>query len=122
MCGSVSLDQLVVFGQGPVKAVLFPHELSTDQRATWSEFRSNPLVREEPTLYVIEGRRFVSQLTSIRERSDITSEKREALVARYRSELQNLGRFALGRMGRQNALAAGALLLEGVTREVILSG
>ncbi|MEX2007872.1 MAG: YdcF family protein [Candidatus Levyibacteriota bacterium] len=100
---SPNFDTLIVFGQGPVKPILFTDELTAEQKNTQEDFKKDPLHKNEPDFRAIE----------LKEGQDREME---------RSNLQKLGRMALKRWGRQNALAAGAALYSGATSEVILSG
>ncbi|MBI2195444.1 MAG: YdcF family protein [Candidatus Levybacteria bacterium] len=100
---SPKLDKLIVFGQGPVKPLLFSDELTPQQQAVWEDFKKDPLHKNEPDFRAVE----------LKGGQDKEVE---------RPKLQKLGRMALKRWGRQNALAAGAALYSGLTSEVILSG
>lgn len=100
---SPKLDTLIVFGQGPVKPILFNDELSPEQKLIWEDFKKDPLRKDEPDFRTVDLKQ---------------GQEREA----ERAKLQSLGRVALKRWGRQNALAAGAALYSGLTSEVILSG
>jgi hypothetical protein len=97
-------DSIIVFGEGPNKRVLLPHEATPLQKATWESFTADPLHTPEPHFYIVEGTAF----------QEADENKRQ--------QMQHIGRFALRRMGRQNALAAGVALVNGLTHELILSG
>ncbi len=90
----------LVFGQGPVKLLKIASELLPSEKEIWDKFKANPKDVEEPDFYVIN--------------KDPGPEKRK--------EWQKMGKFALKRLGRLNALAAGYALLEGYTSELIFSG
>lgn len=96
-------DSVIVFGQGPVKPILFHDELTPEQKTTLEEFKKDPLHKTEPDFRAVD----------LKEGQDREVE---------RAHLQKLGRMALNRWGRQNALAAGATLYAGVSEEIILSG
>ena len=120
--GKGKFQSLIVFGQGPVKPVLIIDELTTDQLSKWQEFKRDPLHSSEPDFRIVEGGAYLSELKRVDERQDITETDKEQLKEKKREEWQNLGRFALNRWGRQNALASGLALYLGVTDNLILSG
>lgn len=93
-------DTIIVFGQGPVKEIKTFKELTPDEKSQWEKFVKDPRTDFDPDFYAID--------------KDLTDEERE--------RLQHLGRFALKRLGRLNALAAGYALVTGQTKELILSG
>lgn len=117
-----ALDITIVFGEGPVKPVLLLQELTSAQRETWASFKRKPLVHAEPDFYVIEGRAYLDVLDSIDARQDLQSFERARRLRQTRSSWQRIGRLALKRMGRQNALAAGDSLVQGLTARVLLTG
>ena len=120
--GKKKFDTLIVFGQGPVKPVLLSDELTSEQKTEWEEFKKDPLHGKEPNFRVLESSSFLEVLSDIDKRSDISPEEKKQLIELKRQEWQNLGRFALNRWGRENALAAGHALMEGITNKLILSG
>ena len=120
--GKKKFDTLIVFGQGPVKPVLLSDELTSEQKTEWEEFKKDPLHGKEPNFRVLESSSFLEVLSDIDKRSDISPEEKKQLIELKRQEWQNLGRFALNRWGRENALAAGHALMEGITDKLILSG
>ncbi len=61
-------------------------------------------------------------MDEIDKRTDITDEEKQKLKEEKRRKWQRLGRFALNRWGRENALAAGLALYLGITDRIILSG
>lgn len=93
-------DTTIVFGQGPIKEVKLASELSDPEIEIWERFKSHPASIEEPDFYILP--------------KDPGPLKRR--------EMQHMGRFALKRLGRFNALAAGYALLVGQTNELIFSG
>lgn len=134
----IKFTHTIVFGEGPVKPVLIPEELAEhpDWQEKWYTFTSNRthtidgdeirpsslLTTTEPNFYVIEGDSYLSSLHRIRNRTDLSEEEKDTLITQKRDNWQHQGRFALKRMGRLNALAAGAALVAGLTDEVIFSG
>lgn len=94
-------DAIIVFGQGPIRIIKLKSELSSEEEEIWKKFKSNPRRVEEPPFYAFDY-------------TYITPEER--------TKLQHTGRFAMRRMGKFNALAAGLALLEEETKELILSG
>lgn len=118
----LELDIAIVLGEGPVKPVLIPSELDDEKIKQWSEFKKDPLHTKEPDFFVIEGRAYLEKLEVIDHNNGLSEAEKSMAKAKLRDEWQHLGRFALKRMGRQNALAAGVALLRGATKEVILSG
>lgn len=120
--GEKKFDSIVVFGQGPVKPVLLLEELTPGQRKNWEEFKKEPLRQTEPDFRVVEGRAYLSELAEIDKRENLTDEEKEQLKELKRQDWQRMGRFALNRWGRQNALAAGLALHLGITNELVLSG
>lgn len=98
-------DTIMVFGQGPVKEIKLLGKLSPQEREQWDKFvqdiRDKKYTEEDLNFYAIDG-------------EDLSPEELQ--------EFQHMGRFALKRLGRLNALAAGYALVTGQTRELILSG
>lgn len=123
---NLKFDTLIVFGQGPVKPVLVSNELTPEQKTEWEEFKKDPLHNKEPGFRVIEGdldkNVYLSVLSDIDKRDDITTEEKNTLKELKRQEWQRIGRFGLNRWGRENALAAGHALMDGITDKLILSG
>lgn len=117
-----ALDLTIVFGEGPVKPVLLPEELTSAQREIWTTFKQNPLIHAEPDFRVIEGKAYLSSLAAIDARKDIDDSDKSSRKHQLRSSWQRSGRLALKRMGRQTALAAGTALVEGLTQRVVLTG
>lgn len=115
-------DTVIVFGQGPIKPILLPEQLSPAQFRKLDLFLSNQLVYKEPDFWLMQNAANLQQLRKIDALADCTpaqkKRKKEALI----NEWQHKGWYALKRMGRQNALAAGLALYKGLTKEVILSG
>lgn len=119
---SEKFDTIIVFGQGPVKPVLLPEELTAQQKQQWQDFKKDPLHNKEPDFRVIEGSVFLSLIDEIKKRADLTEEEKQQLIESKRQEWQRMGRLALNRWGRENALAAGLALYLGITDKLILSG
>lgn len=119
--GKRRFDVIMVFGQGPVKPVLLPKELTEEQRIQWEEFIRDPLHSREPDFRVIEGV-FLQTLEEIQNRDDIPDKEKERIIGQKRQEWQRLGRLALNRWRRENALAAGLALYLGLTDKIILCG
>ena len=120
--GKNKFERLIVFGQGPVKPVLLENELTIDQKTEWQNFKKDSLHNKEPNFRVVEGSVYLSQLEDIDKRVDLKNNEKKQLKELKRQEWQRLGRFALNRWGRENALAAGLSLYLGITDKVILSG
>ena len=120
--GKNKFERLIVFGQGPVKPVLLENELTIDQKTEWQNFKKDSLHNKEPNFRVVEGSVYLSQLEDIDKRVDFKNNEKKQLKELKRQEWQRLGRFALNRWGRENALAAGLSLYLGITDKVILSG
>ncbi len=114
-------DITIVFGQGPIKPVLLPSELSREQLSEWDAFTQDPLHSKEPEFRVVEGA-YEKRITDIMSRTDLAEDEKQALVSLERNKLQHNPRLALHRYGRLVAMAAGASLLEGQTGQLILSG
>lgn len=113
---------MVVCGQGPVKPVLLASELTDSQKAQWETFKKDPLHSTEPRFRVMEGESYLKELNAIQARTDISEDDKLKQIEAQRQKWQHTGRFALNRWSRENALAAGALLVEGRTDKLILSG
>lgn len=120
--GTTKYDLILVFGQGPIKPVLLPDELTDEQKKQWEDFKKDPLHSKEPDFRVLEGKAYTSILDDIDKRTDLTDEEKQKLIEQKRQEWQKMGRLALNRWGRQNALAAGLCLYLGITDRVILLG
>lgn len=106
LLGKRQLDTIIVFGNGPVKPLLLPEQMTEEQRVVWEQFKQNPLKSTEPDFRILEGE-FGSTQESPEQRQD---------------RWQHTGRFGLNRWGRQGALAAGLTLYLGATKKLILSG
>lgn len=120
--GIKQFEAILVFGQGPVKPLLFEKELTEDQKSQWEKFKKDPLHQKEPDFRVIEGKAYLDELKEIQERSDLSDEEKRLLIEEKRREWQSMGRLALNRWGRENALAAGLVLYLGLTDKIILCG
>ncbi len=107
LMGKRHLDSIIVFGNGPVKPLLLPEQLTPEQKTKWEEFKQAPLQSTEPDFRVLEE-----------DQSSIS----EGSIAERRDRWQRVGRFGLNRWGRQGALAAGLVLYLGTTDKLILSG
>lgn len=97
---SPQFDTIIVFGQGPVREIKLQKDLTAGEIEIWKKFEADPRNVDEPNFYVVE--------------KDIDSLRKQ--------QMQETGRFALKRWGKLNALAAGYMLLQGQTQELILSG
>ncbi|GEM_PF-1993087 len=115
-------DCIIVFGQGPVKPVLLPHELNPDQQQKWKEYKSGTSKRKEPNFYVIDDPSYLEKLSQIDTKPGFSLEEKNLLKETLRLEWQKIGQFATKRWGRENALAAGLALYSGMTKEIILTG
>jgi hypothetical protein len=117
----------LAFGQGPIKPVLLPDELTTQQREEWQLFKNrqykdpqtgeikstaNHYELKEPEFRVIESESYLKQL------QDASEQERQRLRVHWQHE----SRFALHRYGRMVALATGAALASGKVDTVILCG
>lgn len=115
-------DTVIVFGQGPIKPILLPEQLSPAQFRKLDLFRSNPLAYKEPDFWLMQNASNLQQLRKIDLLADYSQAQKKRKKATLINEWQHKGWYALKRMGRQNALAAGFALYKGLTKEVILSG
>ncbi len=115
-------ETIIVFGQGPVKPVLLEDELTKNQKEEWENFKKDPLHGNEPNFRTLEKSASLPELNKIRNNTNLSTQEKQQLIELKRQEWQRLGRLALNRWGRQNALAAGAALCSGITDEIILSG
>lgn len=104
LLGKLHFDSLIVFGNGPIKPLLRPEQLTPEQQRVWENFKLAPLQNNEPEFRVLEVR------------AD------EGNIQEKQGRWQQAGRFGLNRWGRQGALAAGLALYLGVTDRLILSG
>ncbi len=119
--GEPDINVLIVLGTGPEKSVLFPGEVSKDQRKQWEEFKEDPLHTNEPNFYVVEGNAYRSEIQDIRNLSISRAKKRE-LIDAVRLKWQNNPRFTCNRWERLNVVATGDLMLSGAVKEVVFSG
>jgi len=110
--GSLKFDDVIVFGQGPVRPVRLVGELTRRQLETWLLFTQDPLHRSEPDFYLMDSQEALNQFNGL---GNDEKEKK-------RWEWQHTGRFALNKLGRLNALAAGLSLYLGVTDRIIFTG
>jgi len=118
-------EKIIVFGQGPVKPVVFQEELTPEQKTQWDDFKKDPLHKKEPDFRVIgekEEGAFFQTIQDIEAKKDLRPKERQKLIELKRQEWQKMGRLSLNRWCRQNALTAGVALCSGSTSEVILSG
>ena len=115
-------DTVIVFGEGPVKPVLLPHQLTPKQFRELDLFNSDPLKYPEPNFWLMQQPRNLAQLTKIDQQKVLTANEKQTLKEAEIQKWQHAGWFALKRMGKQNALAAGLALYKGLTKEVIVSG
>lgn len=117
-----SFDTVLVFGQGPIKPVLLPNEMTIEQHRQWIDYQQDIAHNWEPDFTMIQQVKQIMQLKKIDLRTDINEETKNYLKLSRRSEWQHSGWYAMKKWGRQNALAAGFALYKGITPEVILSG
>lgn len=115
-------DATIVFGEGPVRPILLPHEATSDQFSAWENYKKDSIGFREPNFWLMQQPRYLAQLTKIELREDIDADEIVRLKEAKIMEWQNMGWFALKQWGRQNALAAGCALYTGLTKQVILSG
>ena len=115
-------DATIVFGEGPVRPILLPDEVSYEQAVAWENYKKDPKKYKEPNFWLMQQPRYLAQLAKIDAREDIDSEEKARLKEAKIMEWQKTGWFALKQWGRQNALAAGCALYTGLTKEVVLSG
>lgn len=119
---SYIFDVVIVFGQGPIKPILLPNEMSLAQHKQWIAYTQDIAHHWEPDFYMIQQAKQLVVLKQIENRTDINKKTKDYLKVTRRSEWQRTGWYALKKWGRQNALAAGFALYKGLTREIILSG
>lgn len=115
-------DTVIVFGEGPVKPILLPEELTPQQYRQIDLFNSDPHVYPEPDFWLMQQPRNLAQLKKIDLQKRLSAKKKKQLKEQVIHKWQHTGWFALKRMGRQNALAAGLALYKGLAKEVIVSG
>lgn len=118
----VSFDTVIVFGEGPIKPILLPEELTPQQYRQFDLFNSDPLKYPEPDFWLMQQPRNLAQIKKIAEQHGVSLAEKKIAIEKIRQTWQHTGWYALKRMGRQNALAAGLALYKGLTKEVILSG
>lgn len=118
---STHFDTIIVFGQGPVKPLFLPSELPEDLRDKWAKYKQDQLHTREPNFFVLEDPVYLSKIDDIdhQKSSDLEKEGQKELL---REIWQKTGHFALKKLGKQNALAAGLALYVGLTDSLILSG
>src|SRR3989344_4640109 len=107
--GPQKYEAVIVFGEGPVKRVIFSDELTPEQKQQWDESNKNPRAQKELNFRVVDYK--TRGLTP-------DAKDREEL----RANLEQMGRFSYKRYGELNALAAGLVLYTGKTDRIILSG
>lgn len=117
-----SFDTIIVFGEGPIKPILLANQLTPLQQQQIEVFKQDPLKNAEPDFWFMQQPRALAQLIKI-EQNELLSKKQKALARQeVFTQWQHTGWFALKRMGRQNALATGLALYQGIAKEAILSG
>jgi hypothetical protein len=114
-------DTTIVFGEGPVRPILLPHEVASDQAVAWENYKRDPQRFKEPNFWIMQQPRYLAQLTKI-DLMNITDEEKAVLREAKIMEWQKTGWFGLKQWGRQNALAAGCALYTGLTEKIVLSG
>lgn len=115
-------DATIVFGEGPVRPILLPHEATPEQHTAWQNYKKDPHRYREPNFWLMQQPRYLNQLHKIEQRKDISAKEKKELLEVKRQEWQHTGWLALKQYGRQNALAAGCALYTGLTQKVILTG
>jgi hypothetical protein len=127
------LDVTIVFGQGPIKPLLFEEELTSEQQSAWNLYKTDPLHRSEPDFFVIEQEMpsdifdashiaYWEKIRKVRLNRELSDDDKVTHLKWILLTWQRWGRFSLKNMAKQNAIAAGIALLTGMTKEVILSG
>lgn len=119
---SVPYDTVIVFGEGPVKPILLPSELTKSQYNEWQAFYKDTLQSAEPDFWLLQSPKYLSQLQKIHIDNSLSNFKKNIACEEKRIEWQKIGWFALRKLGRQNALAAGHALYKGFAKEVIVTG
>jgi len=115
-------DTVLVFGEGPIKPILLPEELTPQQFRQLDLYNSDSAVYPEPDFWLMQQPRNLAQLKKIDDQKELSSEEKAQQKKEVLKEWQHKGWYALKRMGRQNAMAAGLALYKGITKEVILTG
>lgn len=118
-----TVSVLIVPGQGPLKPVLLREELTPEEAAQWDAFKAkkDKYAFAEPKFYVIESETYLSELDAIKRSGKPTDNIAQEITAK-RIEWQNTSRFTGNRWERMNAIAAGVLLLSGITEKVVFTG
>lgn len=112
-------DQIVVFGEGPPKQVIFSDEATAEQLTEWQEFQKDPLrAQQEPKFRITD----ISHHNIPNESEEANPETRKRIREERRRALQNHFNYAKKRWGEMNAGAAGYLLYIGATDKLILTG
>lgn len=115
-------DTIIVFGQGPVKPVLLSYELTPQQKKQWDAFKEDPILNREPNFFLLSDPLYLEELEIIRKYKKLSARDRAFFIEEKRQDWQHTGHFALKRMGKQTALAAGLALYSGITNRLIVSG
>lgn len=124
--GKPHVKTMLLLGQGPVKPVLKPEELTTEQRTQWEIFKKSPLHQAEPEFRVLdesftkipEPEEEWWYTTSVQDRANFKAGwERSAKL-----EWQETPRFALNKYGRVIALAGGTALMNGLTEKLVICG
>ncbi len=113
-------NTVIVFGEGPLKPVLLDEELTLKQKEAWI-MRENDSKRETD-FHLMQHPQQLASLVEIVEDKQASNAEKEARIRELRKKWQWIGWYTVKKWGRQNALAAGNLLLHAKTDKVILSG
>ncbi len=113
-------NAVIVFGQGPLKPILLEEELTAKQRIIWNTHSLNE--KSDPDFHVMQNPHELSRMHSIFNNKEYSDAEKISYITALRRTWQWTGWYATKKWGRQNALAAGSLLLNNKTDTVILSG
>src|SRR4051812_1021470 len=78
------LDIAIVLGEGPVKPILFPQELTQKQQHDWSQFIKDPLPTQEPDFFVMEGKHELEYVSKIESNNSLKDSEKAELIAEKR--------------------------------------
>ena len=116
------LDEVIVFGQGPIREVKIEGEFTQLEKAQWNAFKADPFSSDDLDFFVIESKSALDELAYIDNHPTLTFKEKQHQKALLRAAWQGTSTYALKRFGRINALAGGLLLVDGVAKELILTG
>lgn len=119
---SFELDVALVLGDGPNIPVLLPDEATPVQKEQWYVYTSDPTHQHQPDFYLLTGHQYTEAIEKIHHDASLHESEKTKHIESLRQKWQHNGEFALRKIGKLNALAAGDALYTGKVGMLILTG